>query len=156
MIKINCPKCKNVVTAEDDQVGESVNCPKCGNINIVPTPWGETPVQETAASSEPPPEPAAAPAPSAPSAPPTERDIRIWAMMCHLSALAGYIIFPIGWIVGPLAVWLSKKEQIKIVDREGRKALNFHITIFVCTAIILPLTYVTTGLLLATMSATLA
>jgi uncharacterized Tic20 family protein len=156
MIKINCPKCKNIVTAEDDQVGESVSCPKCGNVNIVPTPWGETPVHETASSTDPPPETPAAPAaPAAPSAPPTERDIRIWAMMCHLSAIAGYIVFPIGWIIGPLVVWLSKKEQIAVVDREGKKALNYHITVFVCTAIIFPLTYVTMGLLFATMSATL-
>jgi uncharacterized Tic20 family protein len=156
MIKINCPKCQNIVTAEDDQVGESVSCPKCGNVNIVPTPWGETPVHETDSSPDPTPEATAPPAaPAEPAAPPTERDIRIWAMLCHLSALAGYIIFPIGWIVGPLVVWLMKKDQIAAVDREGRKALNYHITIFVCTALIFPLTFVTMGLFFGTMSATL-
>jgi uncharacterized Tic20 family protein len=52
---------------------------------------------------------------------------RTMSMLCHLSALAMFII-PFGSIVGPLIVWLSKKDQYPEVDRQGKDALNFHIS----------------------------
>jgi hypothetical protein len=51
-----------------------------------------------------------------------------WATFCHLSALAGYF-FPFGNILGPLLVWLLKKDQFPLVDRHGKEALNFQISI---------------------------
>ncbi|MBE7559948.1 DUF4870 domain-containing protein [bacterium] len=51
-------------------------------------------------------------------------------MLCHLSALSGYLI-PFGWIIGPLVVWLIKKDEYPLVDDQGREALNFNITILI-------------------------
>ncbi|HZJ74822.1 MAG TPA: DUF4870 domain-containing protein [Perlabentimonas sp.] len=54
---------------------------------------------------------------------------RTMAMLCHLSALAMFLV-PFGRILGPLVVWLIKKDQYVEVDRQGKDALNFQISIF--------------------------
>ena len=61
-------------------------------------------------------------------------------MLCHLSALSG-IIIPFGHIIGPLIIWLMKKDQYSEVDRQGKEALNFQIsaTIYLMIAGILVL-----------------
>lgn len=58
---------------------------------------------------------------------------RNMALLCHLSALAMFII-PFGNIIGPLIVWLVKKESSVIVDVEGKEALNFQITVTIAFA----------------------
>jgi uncharacterized Tic20 family protein len=49
-------------------------------------------------------------------------------MLCHLSALAGFIGVPLGNIIGPLIIWLVKKDEIPFVDLQGRESLNFQIS----------------------------
>ena len=66
--------------------------------------------------------------PPPPVSPATSNDARMWAMLCHLSALSGFII-PFGSLIGPLVVWQIKKNQYPIVDDQGKEALNFQITI---------------------------
>lgn len=63
-----------------------------------------------------------------------------FSMLCHLSALAGYII-PFGNIIGPLIFWIIKKDQYVEVDRQGKDALNFQIsmTLWVIASAILVL-----------------
>jgi uncharacterized Tic20 family protein len=51
-----------------------------------------------------------------------------WVMLCHLSALAGGLVPGLGHLLGPLIVWLAKKDEIPQVDIEGKEALNFQIT----------------------------
>lgn len=57
-----------------------------------------------------------------------ENEVRMWSMFCHLSALAMLIGIPFGNILGPLIVWLCKKNEMPSVDEEGKKALNFQIS----------------------------
>ena len=57
-----------------------------------------------------------------------QQDERMWAMFCHLSAFAGYIV-PLGSILGPLIIWSIKKEQFPAIDEHGKEALNFQISI---------------------------
>lgn len=57
----------------------------------------------------------------------TPSEERNWAMFCHLSAFSG-IIIPFGNIIGPLILWSMKKEHSELVDREGKKSLNFQIS----------------------------
>lgn len=71
--------------------------------------------------------PLIAPGPSSPSSP--DKDARLWNMLCHLSALAGYIGIPFGNILGPLIVWQVKKDAIPSVNVHGKAALNFQITV---------------------------
>lgn len=49
------------------------------------------------------------------------------SMLCHLSAL-GMLLIPFGAVLGPLIVWLIKKDQYIEVDRQGKDALNFQIS----------------------------
>jgi uncharacterized protein len=55
-------------------------------------------------------------------------DEKMWGMLCHLSALAGYVI-PFGNIIGPLVVWQLKKNESAFVDDQGKESVNFQITI---------------------------
>ncbi len=57
------------------------------------------------------------------------KEERNWAMACHLASLAGFII-PFGNILGPLIIWLVKKEEFPLVDDQGKEAVNFQITVF--------------------------
>ena len=61
-----------------------------------------------------------------------------WAVVCHLSALAGLVI-PFGNLGGPLIVWLLKKDELPVVNDQGKESLNFQIsiTIYVIVAVIL-------------------
>ena len=69
------------------------------------------------------------------------------AMLCHLSALAGFFI-PFGNIVGPLIVWLVKKDESALVDENGKKALNFQISITIYAIVSAALIVVFIGALL--------
>jgi len=45
-------------------------------------------------------------------------------MLCHL--LGAFTSF-----LGPLVIWLLKKDEMAFVDREGKEALNFQITVMI-------------------------
>ena len=68
-----------------------------------------------------------------------EKEARTWGMGCHLAALAGFIGIPFGHILGPLAVWMIKKNDYPFVDEQGKEALNFQLsmTIYAFIAVIL-------------------
>jgi len=55
---------------------------------------------------------------------------RTWNMLCHLSALSGFVI-PFGNFLGPLLIWQIKKDEIPSVEIHGKSALNFQITFFI-------------------------
>ncbi len=55
------------------------------------------------------------------------KDERMWAMVAHLSGFAIYIT-GVGHIVGPLIVWLMKRDGNPFVDDQGKEALNFQIS----------------------------
>lgn len=57
-----------------------------------------------------------------------DKDSRMWGMLCHLAALVGFIGIPIGNILGPLVVWLIKREGNPFVDANGKESLNFQIS----------------------------
>jgi uncharacterized Tic20 family protein len=52
---------------------------------------------------------------------------RMWAMLAHLSALSGFVI-PFGNIIGPLIIWLVKRDEMSFVADQGKEALNFNIS----------------------------
>ncbi len=55
------------------------------------------------------------------------KDERTWAMLAHVSAFAIYFT-GIGHIVGPLIVWLVKRDGNPFVDDQGKESLNFQIS----------------------------
>lgn len=64
------------------------------------------------------------------------KDEKSWAMFCHLSALAGFII-PFGNLIGPLIIWQIKKNEFAFVDDQGKESLNFQITVTIAAVVAL-------------------
>jgi uncharacterized protein len=58
------------------------------------------------------------------------QDEKTWAMMTHLLSLTGYIS-GIGFILGPLLMWLFKKDKSSYVNYHGKESLNFQISIII-------------------------
>jgi uncharacterized Tic20 family protein len=70
-----------------------------------------------------------------------------WAMGCHLAALSGFLI-PFGNVIGPLVIWLIKRAEMPMVDRHGKEALNFQITVMIAFLISIPLCFILIGFVL--------
>jgi uncharacterized Tic20 family protein len=74
---------------------------------------------------------------------------KTWAMLSHISGFAGYLgVVPFASIIGPLIVWLLKKDTSAFVDEHGKESLNFQITMSIAYAIIIALCFVFIGFLL--------
>jgi hypothetical protein len=69
------------------------------------------------------------------------KEARTFAMLCHLITLAGYVI-PFGNIIGPLVLWLIKKDEMPFVDDQGKEALNFQITVTIAAVVLIVLSIV--------------
>ena len=70
--------------------------------------------------------------------PRTQEQERKWAIALHLSALAG-LLFPPLFLVGPWIVWWVGRPSATI-DRQGRRAINFQLTVLaILVAIVLAL-----------------
>jgi uncharacterized protein len=67
---------------------------------------------------------------------PVDEAARIAAVAAHLSTFAGLVV-PFGSIIGPLAVWLTRRDRNPFIDQAGREALNFGITIAIYGAVLL-------------------
>jgi uncharacterized Tic20 family protein len=74
-------------------------------------------------------------------------EARKWATICHVSALSGFLGNGIGFILGPLIVWILKRDVDPFIDDQGKEALNFQITMFIAAIISAVLTLVVIGLL---------
>ena len=70
------------------------------------------------------------------------------AVFCHLAALLGYIGIPFGGIIGPLVIWLIKRDQSPFVDDHGRESLNFQITVLIAMLCCIPLVFIAIGIIL--------
>lgn len=90
----------------------------------------------------------AAPSPTPPSGPSAEE--RQWAMFAHLSALLGAVVtghmFAWGCFIGPLVIWLLKKDTLPFVNDQAKEALNFNITLAIVGLGLLILSIITFGL----------
>lgn len=51
------------------------------------------------------------------------KDERMWGMICHLAALAGFVGIPLRNVLGPLIVWLIKREEFPLVADQGKESL---------------------------------
>ena len=68
-------------------------------------------------------------------------------MLCHLFGLLGLII-PAGNVIGPLLIWLFKKDEHPFIEDQGREALNFQITFTIAMMVSVFLALVYVGLFL--------
>ncbi|HNV83364.1 MAG TPA: DUF4870 domain-containing protein [Arenimonas sp.] len=72
---------------------------------------------------------------------------RTMGMVAHLISLVGFVI-PFGNIIGPLVIWLMKKDTMPFVDDQAKEALNFNITVAIAAVVSGILTLVLIGFIL--------
>jgi uncharacterized Tic20 family protein len=76
-------------------------------------------------------------------------DERQWGMYAHLSSLGGLIVAGL-FFLGPLIVWLMKKDQMRFVDDQGKESLNFQLNILLLGVALVvlgaPLAFLTFGI----------
>jgi len=90
-------------------------------------------------------EPTATPSPL-----PTENE-RTWGMLAHLAALAGLILPLAGIVVGPLVVWLARRDDSPFVAAHAREALNFNLLVLAAALLCLALMLVFVGFILGSL-----
>ncbi len=78
----------------------------------------------------------------------TNSEHRNWGMASHLSSFAMYLMIPFANILGPLIVWLIKKDEMPFVADQGKEALNFQITMTIAGFICFLLSFVVIGIFL--------
>jgi uncharacterized protein len=86
--------------------------------------------------------------PSPPPGPGLSNETRNWALAAHLSAFLG------AWaalaFVGPLVVWLLKREEHPYIAHHAREALNFNLSVLrygvVLAILAIPIGLLTLGL----------
>ena len=76
---------------------------------------------------------------------------RQMAMFAHLSALLGGIVTAgwagsIGCFIGPLVIWMMKKDTMPFVDDQAKEALNFNISVAIIFFVLWILTFMTLGI----------
>jgi hypothetical protein len=73
-----------------------------------------------------------------------------WALFAHLSAIVGAALtvhmFGIGCFLGPLIIWLVKRDTMPFVADQGKEAVNFNITIAIIGVALFLLILLTLGL----------
>ena len=80
--------------------------------------------------------------PPAPSGTPSAEE-RQWGLFGHLSSLAGLFTGGIGNIVGPLIIWLIKKDTMPFAADQAKEALNFNITLLIASIVLILVTVFT-------------
>ncbi len=72
-------------------------------------------------------------------------DERTWALIGHLSALSAFIT-GFGCVIGPLIVWLIKRDTLPFAGDQAKEALNFNITVLIAGAALVLFTVFTIGI----------
>jgi uncharacterized Tic20 family protein len=91
----------------------------------------ENPVEQNAGAEQ----------PVSPGQPEISKDAKNMAMLCHLLAIfTGFL--------GPLIIWLIKKDDTPFVDDQGKEALNFQITVLIAMIVSGLLTFLCIGFIL--------
>jgi uncharacterized Tic20 family protein len=88
---------------------------------------------------------------AAPTAAVPNADERTWALFAHLPILVGGAItggwaFSIGCFLGPLVIWIIKKDTMPFVNDQAKEALNFAITLSIVGFALLMVTIMSLGI----------
>jgi uncharacterized Tic20 family protein len=73
--------------------------------------------------------------PPLPLSAPTVTNVRLWTVFCHASALLGVFLHFPGHVLGPLIVWLAKRDESPEIDAHGKESLNFQLSMLLYTVI---------------------
>jgi uncharacterized Tic20 family protein len=86
------------------------------------------------------------PPPEKPPYLPTDEE-RTWGLIAHLSGLVGSLVAGLSFL-GPLIVWLIKKDQSPFVADQAKEALNFQIAVTIAIWISAASTMICVGFIL--------
>lgn len=84
-----------------------------------------------------------------------DREARLWAMILHLSVLAGFVV-PLAGLIAPIVIWQLKKGDLPEIDVHGKIVVNWIISAIIYGAVSYVLTFVLIGFLLLIALAVLA
>ena len=72
---------------------------------------------------------------SSPTLPPanisTIASVRTWCAFIHASALLGVLLHFPGHLLGPLILWLVKRDDAAELNAHGKEAVNFQISMLI-------------------------
>ena len=68
-------------------------------------------------------------------APAVFSNVRNWNILCHASALLGVFLHFPGHLLGPLIVWLAKRDDSPEIDAHGKESVNFQISMLIYNGI---------------------
>ncbi|WP_346854359.1 DUF4870 domain-containing protein [uncultured Draconibacterium sp.] len=71
-----------------------------------------------------------------------------WGMFTHLAALATFVLPVAGNFIGPLIIYLIKKDEYEFVNDQGKEVLNFQISWSIIFAISIVLIFVGIGVIM--------
>ena len=115
----------------------ATTCPTCGAETAATVGGGAS--QPTPPPSTPRPHPSGLPS-----------EVRNWALGAHLSAFVGSFVALA--FLGPLVVWLLRREEDEFSATHAREALNFNLTVLLVVVVggvvVVPLAILTVGLIL--------
>src|SRR5688572_4097626 len=77
----------------------------------------------------------------------SEKDVRTWATILHLSVFASYAV-PMAGIVAPIVIWQVKKSEMPELDAHGRIVTNWMISFYIYLAVAIVLWFFLIGILL--------
>ena len=87
--------------------------------------------------------------PTQPTQPiPTKTNENLWPILCHLAGLLGYTAIPFANVLGPLVIWLIKKDEIPALNAHGKAAINFQISMTIYFIACIPLVLIVIGIFL--------
>src|SRR5439155_24013718 len=62
----------------------------------------------------------------------TSTSVRTWCILAHATALVGFLVQVAGHLVGPLIVWLAKRQDSPEINAHGKETMNFQISMLIC------------------------
>ena len=65
----------------------------------------------------------------------TSSSVRTWCILAHATALVGFLVPVAGHIVGPLIIWLAKRQDSPEIDAHGKESMNFQISMLIWNVI---------------------
>jgi uncharacterized protein len=72
-------------------------------------------------------------------------DAKQWAMILHLSLLAGFIV-PFAGLAAPIIIWQLKKAEYPELDEHGKMVANWIISSLIYAIVCIPLMFIFIGI----------
>ena len=78
--------------------------------------------------------------PSLPADPVPTQDEKNLGLIMHVLSLVGFSL------IGPLIVWLVKKDESPFINAQGRELLNFQLSFLIYVIVCIPLCFLLIGI----------